>query len=270
MRRDAHYSQSLDRGLAILASFTAERPLRGIADIADELGLNRSTTHRYVTTLVTLGYLEQAPSRKYKLGHGVHDLGMSVLDRGSLRERAWPYVKKLSTEYPGTINLSILDGQQIVCVVSARSYRARIDPELRIRAGSRLAAYCTAAGKLLLAALAPPGRHRVIAQMKLHAYAPGTITSKTRLREELSEIAGGSDLLAICDEEFAPQLRAVAVPVVLDDEPMAALEMSTGSQILPQELAADMGPPLREAARRIVAALTPTHARGAPRMRGKP
>ena len=54
---EPRYSQSLERGLAILGCFTPKRPLLGIADIADELGMRRSTTHRYVITLVALGYL---------------------------------------------------------------------------------------------------------------------------------------------------------------------------------------------------------------------
>ena len=78
--REPRYSQSLERGLAILACFTAKRPVLGIADIADELGMSRSTTHRYVITLVALGYLEQGASRKYRLGLRVTDLGMSALN----------------------------------------------------------------------------------------------------------------------------------------------------------------------------------------------
>jgi DNA-binding IclR family transcriptional regulator len=62
------YSQSLERGLAILGCFTPQHPVLGIADIATELGMSRSTTHRYVSTLVALGYLEQGAGRKYRLG----------------------------------------------------------------------------------------------------------------------------------------------------------------------------------------------------------
>src|SRR5258708_38071732 len=73
MLRGRRYSQSLERGLAILGCFTSEHPVMGIADIADELGMSRSTTHRYVTTLLALGYLEQGRSRKYRLRLRVTD-----------------------------------------------------------------------------------------------------------------------------------------------------------------------------------------------------
>lgn len=64
------FSSSLVAGLAMLTCFTPEHPERGIADMADELDLGRSTTHRYATTLVTLGYLEQGPSRKCRKAPG--------------------------------------------------------------------------------------------------------------------------------------------------------------------------------------------------------
>ena len=66
--RRAH-SQSLERGLAILSSFTSVQPLLGVSELAREVGLNRSTTHRYIATLAALGYLQQdAPTKKYRLG----------------------------------------------------------------------------------------------------------------------------------------------------------------------------------------------------------
>jgi IclR family pca regulon transcriptional regulator len=74
------YSQSLERGLAILAFFTPEQPSLRLAEIADGLGLSRSTTHRYAATLVALGYLEQGAGRRYRLGLRVFDLGMAGLN----------------------------------------------------------------------------------------------------------------------------------------------------------------------------------------------
>jgi IclR family pca regulon transcriptional regulator len=64
------YSSSLDQGLAILGGFSAERPVLGIKDLSEQLGMGRSSAHRYATTLVELGYLEQDPSRKYRKASG--------------------------------------------------------------------------------------------------------------------------------------------------------------------------------------------------------
>ncbi len=68
------YSQSLERGLAILECFTPQTPVLGISDIADAVEMGRSTTHRYVVTLLALGFLEQGARRKYRLGLRVTDL----------------------------------------------------------------------------------------------------------------------------------------------------------------------------------------------------
>jgi IclR family transcriptional regulator, pca regulon regulatory protein len=80
-RSPQQYSASLVHGLVILACFSAERQVRGIADMAEEVGMSRSTTHRYVGTLSALGYLEQlSKGRKYRLGSRVGDVGMAALN----------------------------------------------------------------------------------------------------------------------------------------------------------------------------------------------
>lgn len=60
------YSKSLEHGLKILSLFTPARPIWGVADTADKLGMARSTTHRYLITLVKLGQLELTSHRKYR------------------------------------------------------------------------------------------------------------------------------------------------------------------------------------------------------------
>src|SRR5437660_12935822 len=112
--REPRYSQSLERGLAILSCFTARRPVLGIADIADELGMSRSTTHRYVITLVALGYLEQGASRKYRLGLRVTDPGMSPLNSMGLREHARPYLEELRERTSYASSLVVLEGTEVL------------------------------------------------------------------------------------------------------------------------------------------------------------
>jgi DNA-binding IclR family transcriptional regulator len=137
--REPSYSQSLEGGLALLGCFTPQRPVLGIADIAEDLGMSRSTTHRYVITLVALGYLEQGASRKYHLGLRVTDLGMSALNSTGLREHSHPYLEELRQRTSYTVNLSVLDGSDILYVDRARSFRrgqSKIGPPVRGRYGS--------------------------------------------------------------------------------------------------------------------------------------
>ena len=89
--RRTSYSQSLERGLAILSAFRSGRPLLGISELGREIGLSRSTTHRYVATLTALGYLDQdGVSKKYRLGPRVLDLGFSAIQSLALRELGAP------------------------------------------------------------------------------------------------------------------------------------------------------------------------------------
>ncbi|HXC45408.1 MAG TPA: IclR family transcriptional regulator [Solirubrobacteraceae bacterium] len=254
--REPRYSQSLERGLAILGCFTPEKPVQGIADLADELGMSRSTTHRYVITLVALGYLEQGASRKYRLGLRVTDLGMSVLNSTGLREHARLYLEELRQRTSYTVNLAVLDGPEILYVDRARSFRrgqSKID--LGLALGSRLPAYCTSMGKLLLAYLPEPEQRELIADIKLAKRGPNTITSKKNLRSELEHVREES--FAVNDEELAPGLHSIAAPVRNDTrDVIAAVNIAAHSSMISlQELVEHLGPHLVSTADRISARL---------------
>jgi IclR family pca regulon transcriptional regulator len=254
--REPRYSQSLERGLAILGCFTPKRPVLGIADIADELGMSRSTTHRYVITLVALGYLEQGASRKYRLGLRVTDLGMSALNSTGLREHAHPYLEELRQRTSYTTSLGVLDGTDVLYVDRVRSFRrgqGRID--LDLHTGSRLPAYCTAMGKLLLANLPEPEQRDLLAEIKLTKRGPNTITSKKALREELDDIL--SEGFAVNDQELAADLYAIAAPVRNEArDVVAAVNLAAHSSMITlEELVDALGPHLVSTADRISARL---------------
>jgi IclR family pca regulon transcriptional regulator len=254
--REPRYSQSLERGLAILGCFTPARPVLGIADIADELGMSRSTTHRYVITLVALGYLEQGASRKYRLGLRVTDLGMAALNSTGLREHAHPYLEELRQRSGYTSSLGVLDGAELLLVDRVRSFRrGQRAVELNLHAGSRLPAHCTAMGKLLMASLPESDQRELLASTKLTKHGPNTITSKKGLREELEQI--DAEGLAVGDQELAPGLYAIAAPVRNDArEVLAAVSLSAHSSMISlEELVDALGPHLVSTADRISARL---------------
>jgi IclR family pca regulon transcriptional regulator len=253
---EARYSQSLERGLAILACFSLERPLLGIAELADMLGMSRSTTHRYVITLVALGYLRQGAQRKYRLALQVTELGMSAMNSTSLREHARPYIEDLSRRSTFTVGLAVLDGPEILLVDRVRGRRRGQGLiELGIRTGSRMPAHCTAMGKLLLAHLPARERRELLAELKPGRRRPGAIASKSALRDELESIP--TEGLARSDEELAPGLIAIAAPVRDGSrEVVAAAGMAAhSSMISPQGLLDQLGPHLVSTADRISARL---------------
>jgi IclR family transcriptional regulator, pca regulon regulatory protein len=252
--REPRFSQSLERGLAILSCFTPSRPVLGIADIAEELDMSRSTTHRYAITLVALGYLKQGAARKYRLGLRVTDLGMSAMSSTALREHAHPYLRELCERSGYTTSLAVLDGPEIVYVDRARSIRReqrKID--LGLAVGARLPAYCTAMGKILLAHLPEDEQHELISAMKLTKRAPNTITGKQALRDELAQVL--EDGFAVNDQELAPGLHAIAVPVRDESrELVATVNMAAHTSMISlEELADALGPHLVSTADRISA-----------------
>jgi IclR family transcriptional regulator, pca regulon regulatory protein len=253
---EPRYSQSLERGLAILALFTPEHPALGIADIADGLGISRSTIYRYVVTLTGLGYLEQGTSRKYRLGLRVSDLGMSVMNSVGLREHAHEYLDRLRHDTTYTASLAVLDDTEIVYVDQVRSYRRAPNPiEMSIAVGVRLPVYCTSMGKLLIAHLPRSELRTVFARINLIKRGPCTITSKAALRKELTHIR--EDGFAVEDQELARDLHSIAVPVRDHTrEVVGAISLSAHTSMAsPTEMANALMPHLVSAADPISARL---------------
>jgi len=255
MAGTASYSQSLERGLAILSAFRSGRPDLGISDLAREVGLGRSTTHRYVSTLAALGYLQQdRTSRKYRLGPRVLDLGFSAINSMELRELAAPHLQQLSDDTGFTVNMAILDGVDIVYVERCRSSRAaQREIDLNLHVGSRMPAYCTSMGKVLLAFLDPEERERLIERSTLQRRGPNTLTTRKVLRAELDHVRGEG--FAINNEELAYGLRSIAAPVrQADGAVAAAVNLAVHSSMVSmQELVARLTPALLRTAAEISA-----------------
>jgi IclR family pca regulon transcriptional regulator len=254
--QEPRFSQSLERGLAILGCFTPARPVLGIADLADELGMSRSTTHRYVITLTRLGYLEQGLKRKYHLALRVTDLGISAMNGMSLYEHAHPYLEELRGRTGFTVSVAVIDGLELLLVDWLRgNRRGQRLIDLGLAPGSRLPLHCTAAGKLLLANLPDQDQRERLAELQLSKQGPNTIKSKTALRQELRHIREES--LTASNEELAPGLYAIAAPVrCTGSEVIAAAAMTAHSSMISlDELVDALGPHLISTADRISARL---------------
>ncbi len=226
---EPRFSQSLERGLAILRCFSGDRPVLGIADMADQIGLSRSTTHRYAVTLVELGYLEQEPDRKYRLGLRVTDLGMSVVGAIGLGERAASYLRNLTRQTGYSAGIAVLSDARIVYLHRApgRS-RGRHPVDFGLATGSQMPAHCTAAGKVLLAHLSEAEQKRLLDQMSLKAKTKNTLTSKKALRDQMVQIAQSG--FAVDDQEYAENLLGVARPLISSDgEAIAAVDVLAGA-----------------------------------------
>lgn len=246
-------SRSLERGLTILAAFRPGRPLLGVSELSREIGLSRSTAHRYVATLARLGYLRQDQvTRKYRLGPRVLDLGFSAISSMGLREISTPILKQLSEATGHTVNMAILDGPDIVYVERSRSARQdQREIDLDLHVGSRLPAYCTSMGKVLLAYLPPPELEEMLGAVELVRRGPNTLVRREELVAELTGVRETG--LAVNNEELAFGLRSIAAPVRgPGGDVVAAINLavhrSWGSLA---DLVERLSPPLRSAAAEI-------------------
>jgi DNA-binding IclR family transcriptional regulator len=250
------YSQSLECGLAILACFVPERPVWGIAELADEVGLPRSTTHRYASTLTELGHLQQTNRRRYRLGQGVMSLGLAEMGRMDLAEHARQYMQELGDLTGFALGLGVLDEAEVLLVERARGRRRGRRPVDFDEPGSRLPAHCTAIGKLLLADLPHSERHRTVSQIKLRPRRTrNTIASRRALHDELQAIH--TESMVTADEEYAPGVYSIAAPIrSACGEVCAALGMDADSSIISlKDLVDALGPHLISTAGRVSARL---------------
>jgi IclR family transcriptional regulator, pca regulon regulatory protein len=249
------FSQSLERGLAILSAFRPDRPTLGISELARELGLTRSTTHRYVATLASLRYLEQeASTRRYRLGPRVLDLGFSVLGSLELREIAGPYLRQLTDATGLTSNLAIRDDADVILIDRVLGQLGRYHHlEFSLRVGSRLPFYCSATGKALMAYLPRPDLDRLLERMEFVQRGPRTVTDKNSLLRELEKVRRTN--IATNDEELDSALRSIAAPVrSRSGQAVAAVVVAIPwSPTAMNELVTRFGPAVQAAAGKIAA-----------------
>lgn len=198
---------------------------------ATHLGMSRSTTHRYVITLLALDYLEQGASRKYRLGLGPANLGKTALEATGLGDAASPYLEELRNSSGFSVGLGVLDGADVVYVEHLHNLRrGQAMQEPNVRSGVRVPASCTSIGKLLLAFLPDEDLETILSKNGSGRRTKHTL-SKKMLRKQLADIPTLG--YAISDEEFYPGARSLAVPVRDDTRKiMAAVSLSIYNAVL--------------------------------------
>jgi IclR family transcriptional regulator, pca regulon regulatory protein len=209
---EGRYSQSLERGLAILRAFSPEQPWLGIAEIADALEMSRPTTHRYASTLVALDYLEQGPRRKYRLGVRAGDPGRSAVNSTALCKLPSHCLNHLRDRSACTASVAVLNGSDIVYVDRARSaWQGQSEVSARLGRGSRLPASSTAMGRALLAHRTLEEQHEAIDVDNRYAQSPEADSAKKKLLEELERIREKD--IVVADQLHVKAQRCVAAPL---------------------------------------------------------
>jgi IclR family pca regulon transcriptional regulator len=201
------FVEALARGLDILAAFGAEYRRMSLSEVAGAAGLARPTARRLLLTLEELGYV-RSRGGTFELTPKVMSLGMAYVSSLGLWDIARPHLEALVARTGESSSMAQLDGSDIV-------YVARVSvPKLialRVDIGTRFPAVQTSQGKVLLAALSPDQVAAVIAQPSRSGLPAYIGRQAGPLRDELAEIRARG--WALADEELAPGVRSVAVPI---------------------------------------------------------
>ena len=248
-----YHVESLARGLAVLSSFSEDRPTLSLTDVAQRLQLNKTTTLRLLSTLESLGYLQRDPQTKlYKPALEVLRLGFVVLSGLEVRQVAAPYLRRLVDQVEETVNLAVLDDSDVVYIDRVGSTHML---NVYRPIGSRLPAYCTSTGKSLLAFLPPDKLETTLAATQWVRRTETTIATPEALKQNLTLVRQRG--FADSNGEMLPELRAVAAPIRQNDgQVIACVNISVPSHRVPYDrLISDFGPKVVESAQQISRAL---------------
>ncbi|HEY1626503.1 MAG TPA: IclR family transcriptional regulator C-terminal domain-containing protein [Streptosporangiaceae bacterium] len=201
------FVEALARGLDIIAAFGPSRRAMSLSEVAAAAGLARPTARRLLLTLEELGFVRSGDG-VFELTPKVITLGMAYVSSLGLWDIARPHLEALVARTGESSSMAQLDGSDII-------YVARVSvPKLialRVEIGTLFPAAQTSQGKVLLAALPPEQMPQLLAQPSRSGLPPYVGKSAAQLSAELTDVRARG--WALADEELAPGVRSVAVPV---------------------------------------------------------
>jgi IclR family pca regulon transcriptional regulator len=201
------FVQSLERGLAVIRAFDADHPQLTLSEVARATGLTRAAARRFLLTLVELGYV-RTDGRLFSLRPRVLELGYAYLSALSLPEVAQPHMESLVAEVNESSSIAVLDDLDIVYVARVPTRRIMT---ITIAVGTRLPAYATSMGRVLLAGLGDDELDARLERIQLERFTPTTAVSLDDLRDRIAvtRTAGW----AMVDQELEQGVRSAAVPI---------------------------------------------------------
>jgi IclR family transcriptional regulator, pca regulon regulatory protein len=249
---DPNFMTSLARGLLVIQSFSPQTPQMTISQLAAKTGLSRAAVRRCLYTLTKLGFAGIEDGSRYALRPRMLTLSNSYSASNSLSTAAQPILERMSAVLRESFSVATLDGDDIVYIARSSVSRVMSD-DLHI--GSRLPAYCTSMGRVLLAYLPGDQLEQYLARIVLTPFTARTVTNVDKLRLALRNVRRHG--YALVDQEYEVGLRSLAVPVYAPTgRVVATINLSGSAPRMPvYEMQTRFLPHLRNAAVELGAVL---------------
>lgn len=241
------FVRSLERGLAVVKSFGDTRPAQTIADVAEEIGVDRATARRFLLTLSRLGYVEQ-DGRYFRLSPQTLQLGYAYLSSLPWWRSAQRQAERLRDRVGQNCAVGVLDGNDVVYVAYAS---AAMYPLMNRTVGIHLPALSTAIGRILIAHLEEEKARAFFGKVEIRPLTPFTVVDRTALNKLLTQIREQD--FASVDQELEVGLKSIGVPIRnRGGQVVAGLSISfVGGQLPADDVAPKYLPELRAASAAI-------------------
>jgi IclR family pca regulon transcriptional regulator len=250
-RETSEFVQSLQRGLAVIRAFGADRPDMTISEVAEATGTTRATARRFLLTLESLGHV-RSNDRRFSLTPQVLELGYAYLSSLEWWQIAQPHMETAAHEIQESCSAAVLNGNEVIYVARVSTTRIMT---INLSIGTRLPAYVTSLGRVLLAHQSPEYLDRFLADLTPKKFTDRTKTDQGELREVLDTVRLKG--YALVDQELETGLRSLAVPILdRNGRILAALNVGThAARTRLEDMTSRFLPVLHEASRKITAQL---------------
>jgi IclR family pca regulon transcriptional regulator len=244
-RRD--FVQSLERGLAVILAFSDHHPQLTLSEIAALTSLSKPTVRRVLLTLQELGYV-RSEGRFFALTPNILALGYAYLSSLNLTEIAQPHMEAVVEKTGLGCSLATLAGTDVVYVTRVPTYRLA---GITLTTGTRLPAYATSMGHVLLAHLSPADLDRYLDRVEMRPLTPRTLVTPAELLTRLAAVKAQG--WAMVDQELEDGLRSLSAPVrEASGNVIAALGMTgTTATVDTAKMLGEFAPVLIDAAHSI-------------------
>ncbi len=198
---------ALQSGLLVIEAFDQDRPRLSISEVAQRASLTRAAARRHLLTLTQLGYARQ-DGRLFALTPKVLRFGQSYMHSARLPRLLQPQLTRLALTLQEASSAGVLDHDDVIALAAATAGRV---VSATLQPGTRVPAWCTANGRVLLAALPNEALGDFLARQVMLPLTPQTITQPERLRLEIERVRVRG--YALVDQELEPGLRTLSVPL---------------------------------------------------------